>query len=162
MTSQDITSFTAIDFETAQAKRNSICQIGLIRVENGTVTATKNILVQPPGNDYYFMNTEIHGITPHMTRTSPTFDRVWHLIEPFIRDQNVVAHNGAFDFSCLRITLEHYRLATPEFNSHCTFKLYKKALKPLCLMYGIELKHHDALSDAMACARLFMRHLERN
>jgi DNA polymerase-3 subunit epsilon len=156
-----INSFTAIDFETAQAKRNSICQIGLIRVENGKVIDKKNLLVQPPGNDYYFMNTQIHGINPHMTRSSPTFDQVWFMIEPYIRDQNVFAHNGAFDFSCLRKTLEYYKLNLPEFHSHCTYKLYGKALKPLCVSYGIPLNHHDALSDAMACAHLFMIYLNK-
>ena len=31
-------SFTAIDFETAQGKRWSICQVGLVRVENQIIT----------------------------------------------------------------------------------------------------------------------------
>ena len=31
-------SFTAIDFETAQGYRWSICQVGLVRYENGIIT----------------------------------------------------------------------------------------------------------------------------
>lgn len=31
-------TFTAIDFETAHGKRWSICQVGLVRVENGLIT----------------------------------------------------------------------------------------------------------------------------
>jgi DNA polymerase III subunit epsilon len=154
-------SFTAIDFETAQAKRNSICQIGLIRVESGKIVKQVDILVQPPGNEYFYMNIAVHGISPDRTRNAPTFDRVWHMIEPFIKDQHVVAHNGSFDFSCLKKTLEHYSLATPDFEKHCTYKLYGKALKPLCSHYGIELIHHNALSDALACASLFMMHLKK-
>ena len=45
-------SFTAIDFETAQGYRWSICQVGLIRVENGIITNELNLLVQPPNNYY--------------------------------------------------------------------------------------------------------------
>jgi DNA polymerase-3 subunit epsilon len=157
-----LNTFTAIDFETAQAKRSSICQIGLIRVEDGVITNKFDVLIQPPGNEYFYMNIEIHGIRPEHTRNSPTFDKVWHHLEPFIKDQNVVAHNGAFDFSCLKKTLEHYQLAAPKYEKHCTYKLYGKALKPLCIHYGIELKHHNALSDAMACASLFMIHLKNN
>jgi DNA polymerase-3 subunit epsilon len=153
-------SFTAIDFETAQAKRSSICQIGLIRVEEGKITHKYDILIQPPGNEYYHMNIDIHGIRPEHTRNSPTFDQVWDQLEPFIKNQNVVAHNGAFDFSCLKKTLEHYGLKTPKYEKHCTYKIYGKALKPLCMHYGIELKHHNALSDALACASLFMRYLK--
>ncbi len=40
-------SFTAIDFETAQGKRWSICQVGLMRVENGVITEQLSLLVQP-------------------------------------------------------------------------------------------------------------------
>lgn len=45
-------AFTAIDFETAQGYRWSICQVGLIRVENGIITKEINLLVQPPDNYY--------------------------------------------------------------------------------------------------------------
>jgi len=33
-------TFTAIDFETAQGKRWSVCQVGIVRVENGQVVDT--------------------------------------------------------------------------------------------------------------------------
>lgn len=42
--------FTAIDFETATGYRNSICQIGLVRIENGITSKEINLLVQPPEN----------------------------------------------------------------------------------------------------------------
>ena len=41
-----IDSFTAIDFETAHPKGWSICQVGLVRIENGVVTDKINLLVQ--------------------------------------------------------------------------------------------------------------------
>ena len=153
-----LNTFTAIDFETAQGKRNSICQVGLVRVEQGMIVKKIVLLVKPPDNYYSFYNIQVHGITPAMTRTSPTFNQVWPLIEPFICNQNLVAHNSSFDVSCLKQTLAYYRLIIPGFNSHCTYKLYGQKLNLLCRTYGIELQHHDALSDAMACAQLFMRY----
>jgi len=39
--------FTAIDFETAQGYRWSICQVGLVRVNNGIITDEINLLIQP-------------------------------------------------------------------------------------------------------------------
>ncbi|MEI6948982.1 3'-5' exonuclease [Paraflavisolibacter sp. H34] len=152
------TTFTALDFETAQGYRHSICQVGLVRVEEGKITGKINLLVQPPGNDYWSMNIGIHGITPAMTRTAPTFDQVWPRLAPYICNQHVVAHNAAFDVSCLHKALEYYGIAAPSFQKHCTYRLYKSKLSLLCATYGIELNHHDALSDALACARLFLMH----
>src|SRR5665647_921889 len=102
-------NFTAIDFETAQGKRWSICQVGLVRVENGIIKEQISILVQPPNNYYWDDFIGIHGITPKRTANAPTFDNIWKQIEPFIKNQNIVAHNGfAFDFQCLNKTLEYY------------------------------------------------------
>lgn len=155
-------TFTAIDFETAQGYRHSICQVGLVRVENGIITDEVNLLVQPPDNYYWPKFTDIHGITSQHTAQSPTFKQVWHQIVPFIKDQNVVAHNGfGFDFPVLQKTLEYYNMPTPEYNKFCTYKIYKSNLADLCKQNNIPLNHHDALSDARACATLFIKHLNR-
>jgi DNA polymerase III subunit epsilon len=156
-----INSFTAIDFETAHGYRYSICQVGLIRVEKGAVKKRIKLLVQPPDNYYWFNFIEIHGITPVMTKNAPTFDKIWHQIEPFITNQNVVAHNASFDVGCLKHTLEYYGLQMPVFTKHCTCSIYnRRGLSDLCREYNIKLNHHDALSDAMACADLFLLHLK--
>ncbi len=155
-------TFTAIDFETAQGYRWSICQVGLVRVENNIITNKLSILVQPPNNYYWSKFIDIHGITPDMTANAPTFDHIWKQIKPFIKNQNVVAHNGfAFDFHCLKQTLEYYDMEPPEFTGHCTYRLYRESLSLLCRKHKIPLNHHDALSDAMACAELFGRWLWR-
>lgn len=153
-------SFTAIDFETAHGKRWSICQVGLVRVENSIITDQLSILVQPPNNFYWDRFIDIHGIDPEQTASAPSFNKIWHQIEPFIKGQNVVAHNGfSFDFPCLSQTLEYYNLSTPNYTGHCTYRLFGENLASLCKKYNITLNHHDALSDALACAELFKIHL---
>ena len=154
-------SFTAIDFETAHGKRWSICQVGLVRVENGNITNELSILVQPPNNFYWDRFIDIHGITPQTTKHAPTFDKIWHKVEPFIKNQAVVAHNGfCFDFPVLAQTLQYYGLEVPEYNKHCTYRLFRNNLAALCMKYNIPLNHHEALSDARACAKLFVMHLK--
>ena len=154
--------FTAIDFETAHGKRNSICQVGLIRVEGGIITKQLSILVQPPDNFYWDRFIDIHGITPEHTATAPNFDKIWHQVEPFIRNMNVVAHCGfTFDFQCLSQTLEYYGIESPEYTGHCTYQIFKENLASLCKKNKIPLNHHDALSDAMACAELYKIHLKK-
>ncbi len=152
-----INSFTAIDFETAQGKRNSICQIGIVQVVDGEIVETYNKLVRPPDNYYFYRNTEIHGISSKDTENESTFDVLWYEIKHFIENQHVVAHNAAFDISCLKQTLDFYNLEHVHFEQHCTYKIYSENLADLCRKHKIKLNHHDALSDAMACAELFMK-----
>ena len=153
-------TFTAIDFETAQHARTSICQVGLVRVEAGSVVRELSLLIQPPDNFYREDFIEIHGITPQATAQSPTFDGVWPQVEPYIAGQRVVAHNGfRFDFDVLKQTLGLYGLLVPGFEKICTLKIYSKRLAVLCAEHRIPLVHHDALSDARACAELYLRSL---
>ncbi len=155
-------TFTAIDFETATGRRTSICQVGLIHVVNGVAREQLSILVQPPNNYYWNNFIDIHSITPEMTVKAPRFNLIWNQIEPFIKNQNVVAHNGfAFDFHCLKQTQEYYRLPVPKYKGHCTYEIYKESLSSLCKKYNITLTHHDALSDATACAELFNMQLKQ-
>ena len=152
--------FTAIDFETATSNRSSICQVGLVRVEGGTIVQELELLVQPPDNVYSYWNTEVHGLDSEDTERSPCFEQVWDQIRPYIEGQIIVTHNGSFDFSCLRKTLEYYHLEEPVYQGKCTMRLYKGKhesvkLSSLCRHYGIKLNHHEALSDARACAELY-------
>lgn len=152
-------TFTAIDFETAQGYHWSICQVGLVRVEEGTVTGEQSILVRPPDNYYWDRFTDIHGLCWEDTAYSPNFAQVWPEIAGYIEGQTVVAHNAAFDCSCLRQALAYYDLDEPVYERRCTYRLYRKGLGKLCREQGIPLQHHDALSDARACAELYLRWL---
>jgi len=71
------TTFVAIDVETANADRSSICQIGAVRVENGIVTDTFATLVDPE-TCFDPWNTQIHGITADMVQGQPAFPLVAH------------------------------------------------------------------------------------
>jgi DNA polymerase-3 subunit epsilon len=155
-----MTNFTAIDFETANGDRNSICQVGLAVYKNGEIIHKIDQLVQPPGNYYWKRFTDIHGIDANRTKNSPTLDESWSKIEPYIKNQNVVAHNGLrFDFPVLKATLKYYKIKVPKYSPICTYQIYKKGLAKLCLEHIIALNHHDALSDAKACGELYLRYL---
>lgn len=152
-------NFTALDFETATSSTKSICQIGLVRVENSEIVAEVDILIRPKDNFYNYYNTKIHGINAKMTAEAPEFDEIWDRIAPYVINQSLVAHDKKFEENCLKDTLAMYHMPIPKFNMYCTFDIYKKSLDKLCKEYGIELKHHDALSDAKACAILYMKYL---
>lgn len=155
-------SFTAIDFETATWNPASICQVGLIRIENGEVSKEVNELIQPPKNQYFYKNIEVHGIRPEDTENAPTFDVIWHQeMKNYIEDQVVVAHSVSFDANCLKHTLAWYDEIQPNFEERCTLTIFRRGLAYLSKKYKIPLKHHDAHSDAMACAQLYLIHLRK-
>ena len=155
-----LANFTAIDFETAHGQSWSICQVGLVVVENGEIVKEFDFLVQPPGNQYHWGNTRVHGISRKTTANAPFFPEIWPQIKPYLDDRNIVAHNAPFDCGCLQKTLGYYRLPEISFRPYCTVKIYKKNLAALCQLHGIALEHHNALSDARACALLFLKHLQ--
>ena len=154
-------TFTAIDFETAKGNRNSACAIGIITVESGKITEEYNVLIQPPDNDYFWKNIEIHGITPEDTANKPNFKELYPEIKKRLQGKTLVAHNESFDRSVLQKTMAYYGLDYAELNLakrwECTYRIYGKALNICCQKYDIELNHHEALSDARACAKLYLR-----
>ena len=152
-------SFVALDFETATQSRNSACQIGLVRFEEGREVASLCELIQPPDNRYYQKFTdEIHGIGPQTTRGAPTFAELWPTLKPWFENQLVVAHNATFDLGVLASTLEYYGIPPVEFQQACTYRLWGVNLKAACLEAGVSLDHHhDALCDSRACGLLYLK-----
>jgi DNA polymerase-3 subunit epsilon len=77
-------NFVALDFETANNNRHSVCEVGLSFVENGEIINTRSWLVRPKDNYYLPFNVSIHGITPEDTLKELEFDVVWEEIRPLI------------------------------------------------------------------------------
>lgn len=150
-------TFMAIDFETATPQRSSACQLGLAIVENGIITKKELYLIQPPDNKYNARNTTIHGISSSKTLASPTFDEVWKDIKKYFDQYDIVCHNASFDIDVLKQTCRLYNI--PLHLPHrciCTFKITGKPLIEACQAYHIRISgHHNALSDAVMCARLY-------
>ncbi len=159
-------NFVAIDFETATAKRNSACSVGIVTVSNGVIVEEYHTLIQPPNNEYNWRNVQVHGITEIDTFNAPNFGDVYHEIKNRLRGNLVIAHNESFDRSVLKNTMvefgiDYLDIDLPE-KWECTMKIFKSKgyvpakLDACCAKHGIQLQHHDALSDARACAKLYM------
>ena len=157
-------SFAAIDFETATSQRNSACAVGVAVFEDGTPTDKLRQLIRPPGNRYEPFNTMIHGIGPSDTRNSPAFPEVWKQVAAMLEDHLVVAHNTAFDMSVLRRSAEHHRYRPEPFPFACTYRIARSAmpdagswtLDAMADEFGIDLEHHNPLSDAQAAGLLWL------
>lgn len=162
-----IMNFTAIDFETATSKRDSACAVGIVTVENGVIIDEFHALIQPPNNEYNWHNIQVHGITQRHTINAPEFYHVYPEIKKRLSGKTVVAHNESFDRSVLKSSMAMYGIDYSDLNIaekwECTLKIYKAkgyapaTLDACCRVNGIQLKHHEALSDARGCAKLYLK-----
>lgn len=162
-------NFVAIDLETANEDRFSICEIGITEVINGMIQEPKSWLVQPPGNDYSLMSTWIHGISSKDTENSPLFPEVWQEVAPYLDGKTVVAHNTSFDMYALRDAFDYYKMEYPTFEYYCTLRIARYIIKG-CYSYSLNVvlnhlginieRHHRADCDSLGCAKLLLKCLE--
>ena len=154
--------FTAIDFETADYYRDSACSVALVRVEDGDVVDEVHRLIRPPRSGFVF--TMIHGIDWPMVRDEPGFSSVWEDVRALTDGvEFLAAHNATFDHGVLRACCEANGMAAPDLPWRCSVEvartcwgIYPTKLNLVCAQLGIPLQHHDALSDARACARIMV------
>ena len=109
----------------------------------------------------------MHGIHPHDTENAKPFAEVYPDIAERIYGRTVVAHNASFDRAVLQHCMESSGLDYEDLDIcnrwQCTLQIYrKKGFKPCrlsdcCRALNIDLDHHHAMSDALACAELFLR-----
>jgi len=165
----DDINFIAIDFETATPQHASICEAGICVVRAGKIVETRSWLVRPQDNRYSYWNMQIHGIHPEDTADAPDFPQVWAEISEYLQSCPIlVAHNAAFDISCIRHSLALYGLPTPDVTYYCTLRTAKQlydfpcnTLNYLCDQFHIPTgTHHRAAADALMCAHLFLQELK--
>lgn len=157
-------NFVAIDFETANEKRNSPCSIGIVVVNDGEIIEKVHHLIKPKEMRFMPINIGIHGIRPSMVKDELEFDKVWRKINHYFNDNLVIAHNASFDISVLRNTLELYNIKIPSFTYICTMKLSRNfysnldnaRLNTVNNFLGYEFEHHDALADSLACSNILL------
>jgi DNA polymerase-3 subunit epsilon len=155
-------TWVAIDFETATREPTSACAVGVAIVRDGRVAERNSWLVQPPFNEYEFWNTRVHGIGADDTLLAPDFREIWFELQPILAEGPLLAHNAAFDMRVLRALIGSLELPAPTIRYACTVSMARKAfpalpshkLNVVCEHCGIGLMHHDAASDAEACAKV--------
>lgn len=153
--------FAAIDFETANNKRSSVCSVGVVIVRNGEIVDSFYSLIKPEPEYYNYWCSQVHGLSCEDTDDAPVFPDVWRQIEPLIEGLPLVAHNKAFDESCLKAVFRVYQMDYPDYEFHCTCVAARRKLPGLedhqlhtvAAACGYRLEHHHhALADAEACA----------
>lgn len=159
-------NFAAIDFETANGYRGSICSVGIVVVRDGLMVNKIHEVIRPRPNFYSYWNTRIHGMTVMDTDDAPEFPEIWNLVAPEIQGLPLVAHNSPFDEGCLRAVHQLYEMPYPDYRFYCTVRASRRAfpelvnhkLPTVSAHCGYDLtNHHHALADAEACAVIALR-----
>ncbi len=158
-------NFAAIDFETANGRRCSVCSVGIVIVREGEIVDRFYSLIKPTPNYYTYWTTEIHGLTRTDTDDAPTFPEVWAQVEEKIEGLPLVAHNRPFDETCLKSVFAEYGMEYPGYEFHCTLAASRRKLKLrshrlhlVAAACGYDLRdHHHALADAEACAAIALQ-----
>ena len=159
--------FAAIDFETANNERSSVCSVGIVIVRGGEIVDKFYSLIKPEPEYYNYWCSHVHGLCTADTEDAPIFPEVWKQIEPKIAGLPLVAHNKAFDESCLKAVFRVYQMDYPDYEFHDTLaasrrhfgcQLPNHQLQTVAAACGYDLvNHHHALADAEACAVIAMQ-----
>ena len=153
-------TFTVIDFETANAFPDSVCQLGIVVVENNKIVDKRSFYIKPPYR--HFKNTPIHGITYNKVKNSPSFEEVWKEISPYIDGKIIAAYNLNFDAGCMEALWKCYNIKSVPYaafdileTSRTQWSRYSSH-KLVDITEKLDIMHnaHDALSDAEAAATI--------
>ncbi len=156
--------FVALDVETANPDMSSICQIGIVRFEDGVPVETWSSLVNP--KDWFDdMNVSIHGIEESDVRDAPDFKELYSELDRRVSGQ-VVAIHTAFDRNAISQASTRHGVRPPECSWLNTASVARRAwpevaqkgygLAPLAEKLGIKFEHHDAAEDARAAGMILV------
>jgi DNA polymerase-3 subunit epsilon len=155
-----VVNFVSIDFETANDAPDSACSIGLAKVVASKIVCKEVHLIRPPSRRFQF--THIHGLTWKDVSSSEDFGALWPRLEPHLQGADfIAAHNASFDKRVLQACCATYGIRAPGLPFRCTvqiarnrWNIYPTKLSDVCRELKIALNHHEALSDALACAQI--------
>jgi DNA polymerase-3 subunit epsilon len=155
-------SFFALDVETANGDRSSICQVGIACVRPDNTIETWATLVDPRTRLWTF--TGLHGIDSRMVQGAPTIDTVLEALKPLLNGYTVYQHSG-FDRSAIRASCVALGYDEPEWKWQDSVTVARRAwpdlkgngghgLASLKRHLGLSFEHHDAGEDARAAAQV--------
>ncbi|OII36073.1 hypothetical protein BIU98_00545 [Curtobacterium sp. MMLR14_010] len=156
-------SFVAIDFETANFDRASVCAVGITKVIDGVVASTTAWYVEPPtGLD--FTNTYLHGIGPGDVDGAPTWPDTLDRLHAVSEGLPLVAYSpfdkGVYNAANALVEGPDPRLtfldALAVVRHHCNLPSHRL---PLVVEHFKlpDFHHHEAGADSLACALITLR-----
>ncbi|MFG1301998.1 exonuclease domain-containing protein [Xanthobacter sp. V3C-3] len=156
--------FFALDVETANNDRGSICQIGVACVRPDNSIETWVTYVDPQVDRWVF--TYLHGINARTVLGAPTFAEALAVLRDALSGATVYQHSG-FDRSAVAAACGNNGLPIPPWDWRDSVHVARTAwpelrsngghgLARLKQYLGLMFDHHDAGEDARAAAEVVL------
>lgn len=162
--------FVAVDFETANDNRASICQFGAVKIVDGKQIGEFNKMVKPHDRLKRFdmaRHTSLHHITLDDVLEAPEWPEVLGEFESyFVEDLPLVAHrayNADASMMCKACELYGIPMLTNPWIDTWTLSsvllpnLPNHTYRTVCRHFGIDMgTHHQGLDDARGAAQILI------
>lgn len=161
---ETLMEFVAIDFETANSSRASACQVGVAIFRHNKLVDTWSTYINPQA-PFSYWNVKVHGITMDHVSGAPTFSEIYPKLKSLLSNRIVASHT-TFDCDVLIQSINEYDLDSISCKWIDTCNIARRAwpqlsnngykLNTICNYLNIELKHHEAMSDAIGAGRILV------
>ncbi len=176
----DAVTYWSLDLETGglHAGKDPIIAIGMVPVRGGRIRLRESFrtLVRPEGRRIDPTSVRAHQLVPDELRDAPPIEEVLPIVERQLRENVLLVHHRAIDVAFLKDACRHTGLRWPKPKIVDTVDLLLRAAKrsrftrpdpahdrpALTLSLAREAwglppyQAHDALTDAVATAELFL------
>ena len=153
--------YVSLDLETTglDSERDTILEIGAVRFKGDEVLDTFETFVNPgrPIPDHI---QRLTGIQPRQVERAPAFPVIASDFAEFLGPHPVVGHNIQFDLRFLSshgLTLVNPALDTMDLATVFLPGSRRYTLKHIADRFGVELRNHRALDDAVGSKDIFLR-----
>ena len=75
--------YAAIDFETANFEKTSVCSVGVVVVRDGKKVDEFYSLIHPEPDYYNYVCSSVNGLSQKDTENAPIFPDVWKKSQRF-------------------------------------------------------------------------------
>lgn len=156
-------AWAVLDTETTGfTHRDEVIELALVDA-SGVVLFSSLIQTQNPQREE--LASHIHGITPQMLATAPTFPQIWPTVEMlFHQYQHLLVYNARFDRRLLEVTARRYGYRLPPVSWSCLMEQYAlyhgtwngsytwQKLEVACARLGVQVdgNAHRAMTDALS------------
>ncbi|HXH29816.1 MAG TPA: 3'-5' exonuclease [Bacteriovoracaceae bacterium] len=161
----------AVDLETTGLSPlvDKIIEIAAVKITTEGVVTSYHQLINPLIEIPAF-TIQFHGLTNDHLTEAPTIKKPLKEFWEFVGRHPMIAHNSTFDLGYLIKSSHDFQIEFPPLDIYdsCRYlrAVYKKTettaplnfkLSTLSKFFGIELNHHVAMEDTLACLKIMAR-----
>lgn len=152
--------FVAIDLEKLDDSQLSICEVGMVKYQNGRLVDEFHSYIRSTEsmNRNMFGMTHLKHITNEMLQAAPTFSEIYDQMKEFANGAILVCHNKGADLNYLYHNEKAYNLSGLYAKFIDTNDICKLGLvEAYQTIFGVQMEnHHSALEDAKHMAEILL------